>query len=180
MEVKRIDLLVRAFARIAESFPAAELHVYGEGPLYASLKWLIDELDLSNRIRLCGYTQSIEEVYGRAMVFCSASAAEGFPRALSEAMNSGLPCVVMEDCRGALLLAKGGEAALVAAVDENGEDLSAKIAALLHDPQLRRRLSEAALSRASEFASLTVFDQWERMLCGGNESPRQVATLADA
>lgn len=180
MEVKRIDLLIRAFARIAEKFPAAELHVYGEGPLYASLKELIEQLDLGNRARLCGYTQDIGEVYRRALAFCSASAAEGFPRALSEAMNSGLPCVVMEDCRGALLLTKGDKAALVAAVDENGGDLSEKLAAVLNDAQLRRRLSEAAQSRALEFVPGAVFDQWERMLCGGKESPQQVAILAEA
>lgn len=85
-----------------------------------------------------------------AHVFVLASTSEGLPMALLEAMSYGLAIVatavggvpdVVADGEQALVIAPGDAAALAAALGRVGTD-----------PQLRERLSAAALARAEDFS----------------------------
>ncbi|MGA7147717.1 MAG: glycosyltransferase, partial [Microbacterium sp.] len=90
---KRVDLAVRAWARVAEAMPAARLDVYGEGPLRAELEGLIEELGLSGSVRLCGPTDQRDAVFDRAALFLVSTAFEGQGLAIAEALARGLPVV---------------------------------------------------------------------------------------
>ncbi len=45
-----VDIAVKAFAKVADRIPDAELHIYGEGPEKESLLRLTQELGLNNRV----------------------------------------------------------------------------------------------------------------------------------
>jgi glycosyltransferase involved in cell wall biosynthesis len=47
-----LDLAVRAFAKIKDLVPQAEFHIYGDGPATAELLFLIEQLQLQDRVRL--------------------------------------------------------------------------------------------------------------------------------
>jgi glycosyltransferase involved in cell wall biosynthesis len=46
-----VDIAIRGFARIASIVPDAEFHIYGTGPEKQSLRQLVDELGLEDRVR---------------------------------------------------------------------------------------------------------------------------------
>jgi glycosyltransferase involved in cell wall biosynthesis len=122
-EVKRQDLLLRAFGRVRAQVADAHLLLLGDGPLMGSLRDLVAQLGLGDCVHFAGY-QPHSAPYLRAMdVFALTSRSEGMPQALLEAAVVGVPTVaaavggipeVVEHGRTGLLFAPGDEAALAA------------------------------------------------------------------
>jgi len=96
--VKGFDLLIRAFAALPEN---ARLSVFGRGPEEASLRSLIGELGVGDRVALRGHCprEELAETYAEADCFVLASQRETFGLAYVEAMASGLP-VIATRCGG--------------------------------------------------------------------------------
>jgi glycosyltransferase involved in cell wall biosynthesis len=95
---KQVDQIISAFSLLSEKFPEWDLHIYGDGPLRASLIQQVKDAGLIGRVRLMGNTSSPWAVMAEADLFVMASQYEGFPNALLEAMGVGLACV-STDCR---------------------------------------------------------------------------------
>lgn len=68
---KRIDVLLRAFAIVAEARPDARLVVGGVGPEKDTLCSLVRDLDIQDRVTFCGFIpdQSLPAYYLQAEVF---------------------------------------------------------------------------------------------------------------
>jgi sugar transferase (PEP-CTERM/EpsH1 system associated) len=124
-EVKRQDVLIRAFAAVARSRPDAHLVVVGGGPLMAELRGLADLLGVGPRVHLVGFQAATERYLGAFDVFALTSRSEGMPQSVLEASVAGLPVVasrvgglpeVIEEGRTGLLVAPGDVAELTAAL----------------------------------------------------------------
>ncbi|MDD6479319.1 MAG: glycosyltransferase [Oscillospiraceae bacterium] len=68
--------------------------IAGEGALHEHLQKLIDEQDLTDKVKLLGYRDDVSELYSAADIFVFPSFREGLSVALMEAMASGLLCAV--------------------------------------------------------------------------------------
>ncbi len=86
---KGFDRLIREVARI----PDLELEIYGEGPERAGLQRLINELNVTERVRMPGQItrEKLAEVYNKAILFVLLSYDEGFGLVLKEAQACGCP-----------------------------------------------------------------------------------------
>jgi glycosyltransferase involved in cell wall biosynthesis len=113
-EIKRQDLLLRAFARLKVQVPSGHLIVVGDGPLREQLGRLATSLGLASSARFVGYQRQPERYYQAMDVFALTSRSEGIPQALLEALAAGLPVIasrvggvpeVVEDGRTGLLFA---------------------------------------------------------------------------
>jgi glycosyltransferase involved in cell wall biosynthesis len=98
---KGLDLLASAFAHVLAAVPRAKLVIAGpdEGAL-PSFRALADELGISSRILIVGPlygARKLEALCGAAC-FCLPSRQEGFSVAILEAMASGVPVVVSDQC----------------------------------------------------------------------------------
>ena len=120
-EVKRQDVLIRAFARMQHSHPDLWLLLVGDGPERGSLQRLASELGISERTRFAGYQSRTQHYFAAMDLFALSSRHEGLPLALLEAWASGLPVVssavggipkVVEHGRTGLLFESGDDAAL--------------------------------------------------------------------
>ncbi len=151
-EVKRQDLLLRAFARVRARLSDAHLLLLGDGPLRESLQSLAGQLGLGACAHFAGY-QPHSAPYLRAMdVFALTSRSEGMPQALLEAAVVGVPAVaaavggvpeVIEHGRTGLLVPPGDEAALADGLHR-----------LLADRAEARRLSAAAREKVESLYSV--------------------------
>ncbi|MBR6632983.1 MAG: glycosyltransferase family 4 protein [Clostridia bacterium] len=92
-EQKRTDVLIDAFAMIADRHPDYTLELYGKGNLLEELKALVESHSLTDRVRFMGTSSTIFEDINNASLFVLTSDFEGLPNALLEAMALGLPCV---------------------------------------------------------------------------------------
>ncbi|MGH8080918.1 MAG: glycosyltransferase, partial [Lysobacter sp.] len=141
--------LIRAYAGLR--FPMrVHLAIVGEGPQRPALQAQIDELGLSERVRLLGQRDNPYPYMRRAAVFVLASLFEGFGNVLVEAMACGAP-VVSSDCPvGPREILRDGEYGTLVAVD----DSSALIEAI--ERRLQRGLTPADASAQRYAAQFTV------------------------
>jgi glycosyltransferase involved in cell wall biosynthesis len=158
--------LLRAFARIAPNHPDWELKIFGEGPLRRELENMIRELGLEGRVRMPGITSDIEAEYRMADAFVISSRYESFGLVTAEAMSHGLPALGFADCPGTNELIQDGSTGLLAAAGpDRSISLSRELERLMSDPDLRRRLGDAARSTIGQrFSARHVCDLWESLL----------------
>jgi glycosyltransferase involved in cell wall biosynthesis len=108
---KRFDVLIRAAALVRTKRPIRVL-ILGEGEDRAKLESLVRELALGDCVSMPGYCDNPYAYMAKARLYVMASAWEGFPNALVEAMACGLP-VVSTDCPSGprdILMGDDGEA----------------------------------------------------------------------
>ncbi|WP_028802582.1 glycosyltransferase family 4 protein [Streptomyces sp. 142MFCol3.1] len=147
---KRFDLLIEAFAGVADKHPDWRLRIYGAGDERNRLQQLIDDQRLGSRAKLMGVRSPIEAEFARASIVASASDAESFGMTLVEAMRCGVP-VVATDCPlgPAEIIHDGVDGRLVPMGDPRA--LTTALLDLIADEPARRRMGEAALASARRF-----------------------------
>ena len=96
-ENKNHEMLIRAFAGIADEFPEYRLIIYGDGDKRSDLLKLTKELKLEDRVSLPGNIDNVADAIYKTRVFVLSSNTEGMPNTLIEAMILGLT-VVSTDC----------------------------------------------------------------------------------
>ena len=157
---KRIDLIIRSFARIAAQNPDWTLMIIGDGPLRKDLEGLALSLGIKERCVFTGLMQSPSKILQQASIFVLASDYEGFPGALCEAMASGLAVIstrcdfgpedIIEDFKNGLLVPVGDSVALGEAIHR-----------LIGDPLLREKLGDAARNITVQFSLEQVIQLWD-------------------
>ncbi|MGP9596215.1 glycosyltransferase [Psychrobacter sp. AOP29-E1-4] len=74
-----------------------QLWILGDGPDREVLQEQIDNLLLSDCVKLLGAVKDVDNYLSKASIFAFTSISEGFPNALSEAIAYPLPCIAY-DC----------------------------------------------------------------------------------
>jgi glycosyltransferase involved in cell wall biosynthesis len=160
VEVKALDVLLRAFASVAASRPALTLELVGEGPLTAELQRLAAELGVGGRVRFAGTAspESIAEVLRKADLFVLSSLSENMPLAVIEALCCGLP-VAGTDV-GGVPEAVGGDGVLAPPADPGA--LAAAIQTVLDE---RERFDDREIARRAgeRFSFRAVGRAWDEI-----------------
>lgn len=94
---KRIDALVRGFARACEQRPELRLELYGDGPDRPRIESLVRELGVEQSVRIAGRhaEEDISQAFARAACLATASEREGYGLVVVEAAARGTPSVVV-------------------------------------------------------------------------------------
>ena len=186
--VKRFDLLLRAFARIAADLPDWRLDIHGDGPERARLAALITDLGLEGQARLAGVTPDLGPVYDRAAILAHPAAFEGFGLSVAEAMAHGLPPVAFADCAGVNRLITDGQDGLLvqtepaadpdadpdatpdaARAEALAEALAGALAGLIADPARRALLGARATGLALRLSPEQVHAAWAAEIAATHE-----------
>ena len=122
---KRLDVLLRAAARLRPRIPNLEVRIVGGGPEQARLKRICQEEHLEGIVtwRENISQQELVREYKQCHVFCLPSVQEGFGIVFLEAMASGKPIVaaraaaVPEVVQHGLLVEPDNDEALAAAIE---------------------------------------------------------------
>ena len=167
-EQKNHELLIKAFARIADSIPLDNLIIYGEGQLRPHLNEIIAQYKLTERVVLAGSQSDIPNLLCKAKCFVLSSDYEGMPNALMEAMAAGVPVVSTDcPCGGPRTLIQNKEQGILVPVG-NEILLSEAIFTILDNPTLHDRMSVEVRKRAEDFKPEKVFAMWEEYLLKNN------------
>ena len=155
--------MIRAFAPVAAAHPDWQLHIYGAGAQDRALEGQIDQLGLTDQVRLMGYTLDLRSVLARSSVYALTSYSESFSMSLIEAMSVGVPPVAMDCPRGPReIVADGVTGLLVPDGDEPA--FTAALLRLVEDADLRRELGIKAHHASRRWSMETVGATWERLL----------------
>lgn len=153
-EVKRQDVLIRAFARIAPRRPAARLLLVGDGPQRAGLADLATRIGVHDNVIFAGYQERPEEFLQVMDLFALTSRSEGMPLAILEAWAAGLPVVASRVGGVPELVADGRTGLLFPAADD--EALATHLDRLLTQPAIGRAMGVAGQALARERFDVSV------------------------
>ena len=117
VEVKGLDLLLRAFASVAARRPETALELVGHGPLTADLERLASELGIAESVRFAGPAtpEEVAERLRASDVLVLSSHNENMPLSVLEALCCGLPVVATDV--GGVSEAVGDDGAIVPSGD---------------------------------------------------------------
>ena len=156
---KGLDLLIPAFASLAQEFPDWLLVLAGpdERGYQAKLMRLVEELNLSQKVLFPGMVTGDGKaaLLAHAQFLVLPSYSEGFPVAVAEALGYGRPVVITNTCYVSGVAEEG--AGLV--VPPEGRALRDALGKMMRDPALRQSCSQQALQVAQTHYSLETVAQ---------------------
>jgi glycosyltransferase involved in cell wall biosynthesis len=94
---KRVDLLIHAFAEVANKLDEVRLDIVGDGPALPALRDLVGQLRLDDRVRFHGRVtdQRRDDLLDCAWLTASTSVGEGWGLSMIEAAARGVPAVAL-------------------------------------------------------------------------------------
>lgn len=162
-EDKRIHEAIESFRIVVKKEPKAQLHLYGNGPLKRELQDHIRKLGLEKNVFLKGYTNDLRRVYQTAICSIITSQREGFGLVIIESMSVGTPVIAYDFKYGPREIITDSEDGFIV---ENGnrEQLAEKIVQLMKDDNLRKELSNKALSVDEKFNATIYKEKWLELM----------------
>lgn len=165
---KGIPLLLQAWKRVLQSVPMAHLLLVGpckEQSYLSGISSKLEELGLRHSASWLGERTDVDQLLQASDVFVFPSEREGLPNALMEAMATGLPCVA-RPIGGVVDLIENGANGILCSGErtELEHEIAAAISKIAQDPQIARRLGEAARrSIVDRFSLDTVAEKYREL-----------------
>ncbi|AGK95884.1 glycosyltransferase family 4 protein [Clostridium pasteurianum] len=159
---KGLDLLIQAFNRVCLKNKDWILKIVGDGPDKEKLEQLIENLKLSERIKIEPSTSNIQEYYLNSSIFVSSSRWEGFGLVITEAMECGLPVVAFDNSGPREIINKNYENGILVPC-EDVDSLANAILDLINNEEKRKKISELAINRAKDFSINKISSDWNNI-----------------
>lgn len=166
--LKNIDFLARSLKLLKEKGHSFKMLFVGKGQDEESFKKLIKDLDMEDRIILCGLVKErsmLENIYSRAKLFLFPSLYDANSLVQIEAACQGTPAVFLEGARTAATVTAEVNGFISAPTEEA---YAAKIEEILLNPAHYEEVSAAAhkdLYRSWETAVKEAYGEYERHIC---------------
>jgi 1,2-diacylglycerol 3-alpha-glucosyltransferase len=148
---KSVDFLIKAFQKVHDKDPLANMVLVGDGPEKENLKQLTKVLNIERNVYFTGLIdqKDISKVYTDASVFVFASQTETQGIVILEALASGLPVVAINDAVYDGIIKNKMNGILVS---NDTDQFANECLSLLNTPSYRRRLSEHAQKSGQKFS----------------------------
>jgi glycosyltransferase involved in cell wall biosynthesis len=144
--VKRHDVFIDGFERMASARPEVVAILAGEGSLEKSLRARVSSAGLEDRVKFIGYAES-RTVLWAADALALTSSKEGFPMVIIEAMMCGVVPVRTPAAGYADQIRDGVDGYIVPFDDDSA--LAHRLVLLVDEPSRRAVMGRAAAVRAS-------------------------------
>ena len=153
--------LLRAFAKVKEDVPDAQLWIAGESAGNASAAIQAEASELGAAVRWLGLRRDMPALLDAADGFVLSSAWEGMPLVVGEAMAMEKP-VVVTDVGGVRELV--GDTGVIVPAKNSDALAEAMLAMMSNTPQVRDSLGRAARERIqTRFSIEAKADEWEAL-----------------
>lgn len=139
---KAFDNLIKATADQIRNGLDVELWIVGDGDHKPELQKMVQEMGLTDRVKLLGFRSDTPEIYQALDLFVLSSLREGLPNVVLEAMATSV-AVVSTRVAGVPKLIEDGVSGLLVPVGEV-EPLSVAMGRVLADANLRQQLAQGA------------------------------------
>ncbi|WP_457936109.1 glycosyltransferase family 4 protein [Mesorhizobium sp. 10J20-29] len=149
IERKGFDLMIRAMPEVLARFPETRLRIVGDGDAMDSLRGLVAQLRLEDRVSFDGmmsHSGVSKAINQSSFVVIPSRGAEPFATVAIETMQMGRPCIASR-CGGMEEAVVDGETGLMIPEEDVGALATAAIA-LLEDPERAARMGQAGYHRA--------------------------------
>lgn len=164
-KVKGFNDLIDIFNTFQKSHPDWILHIVGDGEEKQNLQNKINELNLQEKIFLCGnkLSNELEKEYLNSSIYLMTSFSESFGLVLVEAASYGLPLIAFDSAQGAKEIIDNAKNGFLIA-DRNQKDFIGKINELIKDSEKRNLFSENSLITADKFSKNNISEIWNKFI----------------
>lgn len=159
---KNQEMMIRAFAKVADKFPDWQLVIFGEGPLRAELEFLVSSFKLQDRVLLPGRTEHVIEELRKSKIFCMSSDYEGMSNSMIEAVCVGLP-IATTDVSGVKELVENGVNGVIIPCGDV-DKLSTTFSDLMNSGRLLEEYSRNSYAKRKLFRIDFIVKQWEQQI----------------
>lgn len=159
---KNQEMMIRAFAKVADKFPDWQLVIYGEGPLRESLESIVESLEMQDRVLLPGRTEHVIEELRKSKIFCMSSDYEGMSNSMIEAVCVGLP-IATTDVSGVKELVENGVNGVIIPCGDV-DKLSTTFSDLMNSGRLLEEYSKNSYAKRKLFRIDFIVKQWEQQI----------------
>ncbi len=158
-KVKRVEDVVKVFARVNEQIPA-KLLLIGDGPERRNAEQLCREIGLCDHIRFLGKQDAVEELLAVADLMVLPSANESFGLAALEAMACEVP-VISSNAGGLPEVNIHGKTGFLSEIGDV-ESMAHNALNILSDDAVLEKFRKGALTRAKDFDISKIVPQYEQ------------------
>lgn len=160
--VKRFPEMVAIFGKVIEKCPDAVLEIYGYGPERNNIMDVISGLNLNDKVKLCDYTENIDEIYQSADLMLFTSRSEGYGLVIMESLANGCPVVSYDINYGpSEMIIDGVNGYLIP--DNNEHQFAQKVIRLLQDRKKLQRMQGQCRDTARRFSVEDFADRWDTL-----------------
>ena len=159
-KVKRIDDVIKVFAKVQATIPSKLLMV-GDGPERHAAEELCRQLGVDEQVRFLGKQEQMEDILAVSDVFLLPSEYESFGLAALEAMAARV-VVISSNAGGLAEINIPGETGFLADVGDT-EAMSNYAIQLLSNPDYLASMKEKAFQQACTFDISNIIPQYEKL-----------------
>lgn len=157
---KGFDLLLKAWAKVCDTFPQWKLKIAGGGDKSTLIR-ICDELKIKNRVDFLGFVD-IKKQYELAEVFVLSSRYEGFGMVLIEAMSQGCACIACDyKGRQREIIADDTQGIICPIDDENA--IADALCKVITDDNYRLMLQKNAIERSKYYELPNIMHRWDEI-----------------
>lgn len=157
---KKFEDAISAWAFVAQRHPDWTLDIFGAGSLENKLKKLIAESGLEAKVRIMGFSKDIHKEMLDSSMLIMTSTFEGFPMALLEASECGVPMVSYDCPKGPAEIIKDGYNGFLIAPGDT-QALAHAICRLIEDKELLKSMGKNSREGAKQFDIDRIMQQWQ-------------------
>jgi len=161
MPQKRIDLMIRVWAKLAKDFPDWHVKVLGDGMQKDDLTKLTKELGVEDSFLMPGAVKDVNAELEASDILCLTSEYEGFGIVLIEAMLKHVPVMAFEYVGVHDIIEDGVDGYVVPFGDVDA--YAERLRALIVSEELRNTFANNALESVKKFDKERVMDKWVRL-----------------
>lgn len=156
---KDFATLIKAFGKLADKYPDWTVKIFGKGDMKDELQVLIDESNLTDRVLLCGRTETPFKELKKSKIFVLSSHYEGFPNVLCEGMYAGLACISSDCVSGPRELIDDGKNGILFPIMDV-EKLSEALERVINSEELRESFGKKAAKTVERLEISVISDKW--------------------
>lgn len=160
VDYKRVDITVSAFAKFSKTHPEYSLKIFGKGPLEKEIQEQIDVLGISDKAKLCGFSNDMYGEFSKGGMYVSSSSCEGVSNAMMEALALGIP-VIATDCPvgGSRLCINDGIDGMLIPI-EDAESLAEAMCKMADKQDMAESMSVNAMKKTEAWTVEAVWNKW--------------------
>lgn len=157
---KNLPMLINAYSKIEDSFPEYRLKIFGVGELRDELLEQIEQLGLSDKVAIPGFSNDIHTEMANSDLFVIPSNYEGISNSMLEALAIGVPVISTDSpIGGARMFIKNEENGLLIKVGDT-DGLIQAISKVLSDKKFAKHISYEARKIRKDLQSDKIAETW--------------------
>lgn len=163
---KQPDVLIKAFALLADKYPDWRLELYGDDWFGGRecVADLVEEHGLQHCVGIHDFSSDVPSLMRKANILAFPSAYEGWGLVATEALSHGVPVVDFADCSGVNQLVHDGEnGILVNGAVRNSVAFAQALEVLICDENLRIKMGAAAPASVAAYSMPLFCEKWDTL-----------------